>query len=190
MLAEYGELYLQNTDMVGWLSIVGTNINYSVMQTPNNPNYYLKYNFEKDFDGLDKNSIILFEQIRTIDKQRLREYLGTLDRRFIHCADKALAISIGLVKKGLALSLYGTSGSSYTLETREVLRLLHREFVYVGDPVPELNEQEHVAFLMNIQKSILLSLEKRKLLTHSQRERCLVELEKQYSREQKSRRRA
>ena len=99
MLAEYGELYLQNTDMVGWLSIVGTNINYSVMQTPNNPNYYLKYNFEKDFDGLDKNSIILFEQIRTIDKQRLREYLGTLDRRFIHCADKALAISIGLAKK-------------------------------------------------------------------------------------------
>ena len=88
------------------------------------------------------------------------------------------------------LSLYGTSGSSYILETREVLRLLHREFVYVGDPVPELNEQEHAAFLMNIQKSILLSLEKRKLLTHSQRERCLVELEKQYSREQKSRRRA
>lgn len=65
-----------------------------------------------------------------------------------------------------------------------------REFVYVGDPVPELNEQEHAAFLMNIHKSILLSLEKRKLLTHSQRERCLVELEKQYSREQKSRRRA
>lgn len=93
-------------------------------------------------------------------------------------------------KKGLALSLYGTSGRSYILETREVLRLLHREFVYVGDPVPELNEQEHAAFLMNIQKSILLSLEKRKLLTHSQRERCLVELEKQYSREQKSRRRA
>ena len=53
----------------------------------------------KDFDGLDKNSIILFEQIRTIDKQRLREYLGTLDRRFIHYADKALVISIGLAKK-------------------------------------------------------------------------------------------
>ena len=70
------------------------------------------------------------------------------------------------------------------------MRLLYREFVYVGDPVPELNEQEHAAFLMNIQKSILLSLEKRKLLTHSQRERCLVELEKQYSREPKSRRRA
>lgn len=49
-----------------------------------------------DFEGLDKDSIILLEQIRTIDKQRLREYLGTLDRRFLDSADKALAISIGL----------------------------------------------------------------------------------------------
>ena len=57
----------------------------------------------------------------------------------------------------------------------------HREFVYVGNPVPELNEQEHAAFLMNIQKSVLLSLEQRKLLTHSQCERCLAELEQQYS---------
>ena len=62
--------------------------------------------------------------------------------------------------------------------------MLYREFVYVGDPVPELNEQEHAAFLMNIQKSILLSLEKRKLLTRSHLERCLVELEKQYSQKQ------
>ena len=52
VLAEYGELYLQNTDMVGWLSIAGTNINYPVMQTPNNPNYYLKHNFEKEYSDL------------------------------------------------------------------------------------------------------------------------------------------
>ena len=56
----------------------------------------------------------------------------------------------------------------------------HREFVYIGEPVPELNEQEHAAFLMNIQRAILLSLEKRNLLTISQRERCLFELEKRY----------
>lgn len=52
VLAEYGELYLQNTDMVGWLSIAGTNINYPVMQTPNNPNYYLKHNFENEYSDL------------------------------------------------------------------------------------------------------------------------------------------
>ena len=56
----------------------------------------------------------------------------------------------------------------------------HREFIYVGKPVPELNGQEYAAFFMNFQRSILLSLEKRNLLTSSQRERCLIELEKQY----------
>lgn len=50
----------------------------------------------KDFEGLDKDSIILLEQIRTIDKRRLREYMGTLDKRFLPAMDKALAISIGL----------------------------------------------------------------------------------------------
>ena len=64
---------------------------------------------------------------------------------------------------------------------------MHREYVYVGEPIPNLNGQEHAAFLMNIQKSILLSLEQRKLLTHSQQESCLAELEKQYSRGQKTR---
>ena len=90
VLAEYGELYLQNTD-----TVIIAPITSRVHTKAKLPTHTLI----KDFDGLDKNSIILFEQIRTIDKQRLREYLGTLDRRFIHCADKALAISIGLAKK-------------------------------------------------------------------------------------------
>ena len=66
----------------------------------------------------------------------------------------------------------------------------HREFVYVGDPVPELNEQEHAAFLLNIQRSILLSLEQRNLLTPHQRERCITELEQRYSQSQIAGRRA
>ena len=49
-----------------------------------------------DFEGLDKNSIILFEQIRTIDKQRLRKYVGMLSTVIMARADKALAISISL----------------------------------------------------------------------------------------------
>lgn len=53
----------------------------------------------KNVEGLDRDSIILLEQIRTIDKQRLGEYLGTLDRRFLPEMDKALAISIGLNQK-------------------------------------------------------------------------------------------
>ena len=52
ILTEYGELYLKNTDMVGWLSIAGTTVNYPVMQTPNEPNYYLKRNFDKEYSDL------------------------------------------------------------------------------------------------------------------------------------------
>ena len=33
VLAKYRELYLQNEDMVGWISIAGTKLNYPVMQT-------------------------------------------------------------------------------------------------------------------------------------------------------------
>lgn len=66
----------------------------------------------------------------------------------------------------------------------------HREFIYVGDPVPEINEQEHAAFLLNVQKAILFSLEKRSLLTGSQRERCLTALENGYSQCQRNGRRA
>ena len=51
-LAKYNELYLQNEDMVGWISIAGTKLNYPVMQTPNNPNFYLKHNFEKAYSDL------------------------------------------------------------------------------------------------------------------------------------------
>ena len=45
-LEKYAEIQKQNTDFVGWISIDGTNINYPVMQTIDNPNYYLKRSFE------------------------------------------------------------------------------------------------------------------------------------------------
>ena len=50
------------------------------------------------FEGLDKNSIILLEQIRTIDKQRLKQYLGMIPDNIVARVDKALAISVALEK--------------------------------------------------------------------------------------------
>lgn len=46
--------------------------------------------------GLSKDSIVLLEQIRTIDKKRLRERMGTLDNNSMTEVDKALYISFGL----------------------------------------------------------------------------------------------
>ena len=42
-------LYLENADMVSWIQIEGTSIDYPVMQTPADPNYYLKHDFEKNY---------------------------------------------------------------------------------------------------------------------------------------------
>ena len=50
-------------------------------------------------EGLPANSIVLFEQLRTIDKKRLREHIGMLDSQQILTADNALLISLGLDKK-------------------------------------------------------------------------------------------
>lgn len=50
----------------------------------------------RDFEGLNKDSIILLEQIRTIDKKRLQEYIGMLSESEMARVDKALAISISL----------------------------------------------------------------------------------------------
>ena len=52
VLAKYQELYLQNEDMVGWIAIDGTAINYPVMQSKNNPDFYLKHSFEKEYSDL------------------------------------------------------------------------------------------------------------------------------------------
>lgn len=51
ILTEFEDLYNQNNDFVGWLEVVGTDINYPVMQTPNDPEYYLQRDFNKEEDS-------------------------------------------------------------------------------------------------------------------------------------------
>lgn len=47
-------------------------------------------------NGLGRESIVLLEQIRTIDKQRLKEFIGVLDQNDMRNIDTALAVSVGL----------------------------------------------------------------------------------------------
>jgi len=46
--------------------------------------------------GLSRDSVILLEQIRTIDKRRLKEKMGKLDDRLMNRVDDAIAVSFGL----------------------------------------------------------------------------------------------
>ena len=49
--------------------------------------------------GLMKNSVILLEQIRTIDKRRLKERIGSLPPSKMKLVDDALLISLGFIKQ-------------------------------------------------------------------------------------------
>lgn len=46
---KYAPVYEQNSDFVGWITIDGANINYPVMQTKDEPDFYLKRGFDKSY---------------------------------------------------------------------------------------------------------------------------------------------
>lgn len=53
-----------------------------------------------------------------------------------------------------------------------------REFIYTGEPVPQITETEHLAFYLLFQKALLAALNQRGLLTHFEYDLCLKEAEK------------
>lgn len=46
---KYAPVYEKNSDLVGWITIDGTNINYPVMQTKDTPNFYINRGFDKSY---------------------------------------------------------------------------------------------------------------------------------------------
>ncbi|MBQ6461727.1 MAG: class B sortase [Pseudobutyrivibrio sp.] len=60
ILPELADLYAENPDLVGILEVVGTDINYPVVQTPSEPEYYLR----RDFYGKDSTAGTLFVDYR------------------------------------------------------------------------------------------------------------------------------
>lgn len=46
--------------------------------------------------GLTKDSVVLLEQVRTLDKRRLKERMGRLDDGLMDQVDSAIAVSLGL----------------------------------------------------------------------------------------------
>lgn len=50
--------------------------------------------------GLNKDSVILLEQVRTLDKKRLGEKMGHLDDEMMTAVNNAIAVSFGLGTEG------------------------------------------------------------------------------------------
>lgn len=74
----YSALYEQNNDFIGWICIEDTQVNYPVMQTIDNPDFYLKRGFDKSFSnygvpyideacatGLSNNIVVYGHNIKT-----------------------------------------------------------------------------------------------------------------------------
>jgi len=53
--------------------------------------------------GLARDSVVLLEQVRTLDKRRLREKMGRLDEEIMSEIDNAIAVSLGLLPHGARL---------------------------------------------------------------------------------------
>lgn len=49
VVAEYADLYKANKDIIGWISIDGTKIDYPVMQTMDDPEHYLHLGFDEEY---------------------------------------------------------------------------------------------------------------------------------------------
>lgn len=64
VLEQYRELYEQNPDMVGWIRIDGTKIDYPVMYTPNDGEFYLNHGFDKE---KSKSGVPFIDSRCTID---------------------------------------------------------------------------------------------------------------------------
>lgn len=74
MLPEYAVLYEENPDVIGWLSVEGTNIDYPVMQTPEDEQYYLY----RDFYGEEnRNGSLIMDTESTVGVGRREQaYIG------------------------------------------------------------------------------------------------------------------
>ena len=52
-----------------------------------------------DYDFLESESVVLLEQLRTIDKQRLSDYLGLISSKDLQKIEVSIAISLGMKEK-------------------------------------------------------------------------------------------
>ena len=64
--------------------------------------------------GLSRDSIVLLEQLRTLDKRRLREKLGHLDEQMMGEIDTAIAVSLGLVPRSTVFAARESMGVTPT----------------------------------------------------------------------------
>lgn len=80
--------------------------------------------------GLEMPSVILLEQIRTLDKQRLEKYIGRLSKKHLNDLNHALAISVGLIpaQENLVLCLCKPCADNFRLDGKyDLVRVMENQ---------------------------------------------------------------
>ena len=67
--------------------------------------------------GLSRDTIVLLEQLRTLDKWRLRERIGHLDEEMLGEIDTAIAVSLGLVPRSTVYAARVSTADAINLPT-------------------------------------------------------------------------
>lgn len=68
MLPEFQALYKRNPDIVGWLTVDGTRIDYPIMQNHQDGEYYLNHDFERE---INKNGLPFLDENSRIDDSNI-----------------------------------------------------------------------------------------------------------------------
>ncbi|MEK7565010.1 MAG: type II toxin-antitoxin system PemK/MazF family toxin [Patescibacteria group bacterium] len=74
-----------------------TTIVVAITSVTSGRDYSTNVFLKKSESGLEKDSVVLLNQIKTIDKQRLIKKVGIIDKVLMADVDRALEISLGLV---------------------------------------------------------------------------------------------
>ena len=69
VIGKYVDLYEANSDIIGWITVDGTKIDYPVMQTQDDPEFYLRRNFHNM-----KNGTMFHDMLKYKDKSFYQEH--------------------------------------------------------------------------------------------------------------------
>ena len=77
-----------------------------------------------EMEGLEKDSVVLLEQLRTLDKRRLENYVCTLDRTEMEKINKAIRRSTGIpkiIEKTVSRKLVQSMCRQFFMRCRDII---------------------------------------------------------------------
>ena len=154
----YEELSKINNDMIGWIKIEGTNIDYPVMYSKNNEDYYLSHSFykEKSYSGtpfvsknynIDNNNILIYGH-NVNNKTLFSELLNYANYDFYQ---KHKYIQFDSLTEEKTYEIISVFKSKVYYEDETVFKYYKMDY--------NLNEQEFNYYIENIKKISLYNIE-------------------------------